>query len=58
MVHQHIEATMVGFLISSGALVLVADGRRALFMRNVGTAPSVRMEVADVMEAAANPAKS
>lgn len=56
MVHQHIEATMVDFLISSGALVLVADGRRALFMRNVGTAPSVRMEVADVMEAAANPA--
>ena len=46
---------MVDFLIPSGALVLVADGRRALFIRNVGTAMSVQMEVADVMEAEANP---
>ena len=29
---------MVDFRIPSGALVLVADGRRALFMKNVGTA--------------------
>ena len=46
---------MVDFLIPSGTLVLVADGRRALFMKNVGTAMSVQMEVADVMEAEANP---
>jgi protein required for attachment to host cells len=49
------EATMVDFVIPSGALVLVADGRRALFMKNVGTAMSVRMEIADVMEAEPNP---
>ena len=40
---------MVDFLFPSGTLVLVADGRRALFMKNVGTAMSVQMEVADVM---------
>jgi protein required for attachment to host cells len=46
---------MVDFLIPSEALVLVADGRRALFMKNVGIAMSVQLEVADVMEAEANP---
>jgi protein required for attachment to host cells len=49
------EARMVEFQIPSGALVLVADGRRALFMKNVGTAMAVRMEVSDVMEAEPNP---
>ena len=33
---------MVDFLIPSGALVLVANGKRALFMKNVGTAMSVQ----------------
>src|SRR5262249_41688258 len=49
------EATMMDFPIPSGALVLVADGRRALFMKNVGTAKSLQMEVAEIMEAEANP---
>lgn len=47
---------MLEFHIPSGALVLVADGRRALFMRNAGTATSLRMEVVDVLEAGENPA--
>ena len=46
---------MVEFQIPSGALVLVADGRRALFLKNVGTALSVQLEVADVMVAEPNP---
>ena len=46
---------MVGVLVPSGALVLVADGRRVLFMKNVGTAMSVQMEIAHVMQAEANP---
>ena len=46
---------MVDFLIPSGALVLVADGRCALFIRNVGTVMSVQLEVADAMEAEPNP---
>ena len=49
------EEGMVEFQIPSGALVLVADGRRALFLKNIGTAISVQVEIADVMEAKPNP---
>ena len=46
---------MVEIQIPSGALLLVADGRRALFLKNVGTAMSVQLEITDVMEAEPNP---
>jgi protein required for attachment to host cells len=47
---------MVEFQIPPGALVLVADGRRALVIKNAGTAVSLRMEVVEVLEAGENPA--
>jgi protein required for attachment to host cells len=49
------EVRMEQFQIPSGALLLVADGRRALFLRNVGTVMSVELEITDVMEAEPNP---
>jgi protein required for attachment to host cells len=46
---------MVELHIPSGALVLVADGRRAIFLKNAGTMTSLRMTVVEVMEAEENP---
>ena len=37
-------------LISHNALVLIGDGRKALFLRNKGTAHQVRLEVEQIME--------
>jgi protein required for attachment to host cells len=41
--------------IEHDALVVLADGRKALFARNVGTALEPRLEVRQVLEAEPNP---
>ncbi|WEK48627.1 MAG: host attachment family protein [Candidatus Kaistia colombiensis] len=46
---------MPDFLIHHNALVLVGDGRKALFLRNRGTPQALDLAVEDILDGAENP---